>query len=343
MTSQEGWMKKFNVAMWGKAVSVMPRINKEEWDALDLVSQWLISTRFAAIIMTITSVVITGLLAARDGFFPLGLFLLLLIGLVFAHSTNNLLNDYTDFVRGIDKDNYFREQYGPHPLGRGLMTRGGLLTHIAMNGVVALAAGIALIVLRGGLVLPLMAAGAVFVLFYTYPLKYIALGEIVMLLTWGPLMVGGGYYVLTGIWSWNAALAGLAYSLGVTATLFGKHIDKISEDKRKGVHTLPVVLGEKAARYTALALFVLEYLVVFYLIAAGYFSPFLLVVLLALPLFFKTLLPMWQHPRPAQAPSNYPAGAWPLWFVGTAFVYARRWGFLFILGLILDMLYQLIF
>ncbi len=336
-------MKKFNVQMWGKAISVMPKLEKEEWDELDFISKWLISTRFAAIIMTVTSVGIVGLLAGRDGFFDLWLFLLVMVGLVFAHTTNNLLNDYTDYVRGVDKDNYFREQYGPHPLGRGFMTKKRLLLNAALNGLIALAAGIALIIMRGGLVLPLMITGAVFVLFYTFPLKYIAMGEIVMLVTWGPLMVGGGYYVLSGMWSWNAALAGLAYSLGVTATLFGKHIDKISEDKKKGVRTMPVVLGEKAARYVALAMFLMEYLVVIYLIVAGYFTLFPLVVFLALPMFFKVLLPMWRYPRPQQPPPNYPEGAWPLWFVATAFVYARRWGMLYLLGLILDLLYKLLF
>src|SRR2546430_10339218 len=33
-------------------------------------------------------------------------------------------------------------------------------------------------------------AGAVFVLFYTYPLKYIGLGEVAVILVWGPLMIG---------------------------------------------------------------------------------------------------------------------------------------------------------
>ena len=336
-------MRKFNVEMWGKAISVMPKLNKEEWLELDFISKWLISTRFAAIIMTVTSVAISGLLAGRDGVFNIWLFLLVMIGLVFAHTTNNLLNDYTDYARGIDKDNYFREQYGPHPLGRGFMTKQRLLLNAAVNGVIALTAGIALVFLRGGLVLPLMIAGAIFVLFYTYPFKYIALGEIIMLATWGPLMVGGGYYVMSGVWSWNAALAGLAYSLGVTATLFGKHIDKIKEDKSKGVHTMPVVLGEKTARYVGLALFLLQYAVVIYLVANRYFSVFPVVVLLALPTFFKVLLPMWRHPRPDAPPPEYPEGAWPLWFVATAFTYARQWGFLYLAGLVLDMIYQLIF
>ena len=57
------------------------------------------------------------------------------------------------------------------------------------------------------LALALMAAGAFFVLFYTWPLKYIGLGELAVIIVWGPLMVGGGYFVVTGDWSWQAALA----------------------------------------------------------------------------------------------------------------------------------------
>ena len=336
-------MKKFNFEMWGKALTVMPQITKDEWDELDFVSRWLIATRFAAIIMTVTSVFIVAFLTARDGVFNFWLWLLVLIGLVMAHATNNLLNDYTDYVRGIDKDNYFREQYGPHPLGRGFITKRKLLTNAALNGLAALAAGAVLFIIQGGLVLPFMAAGAIFVLFYTFPLKYIAMGEIVMLITWGPLMVGGGYYALSGVWDWQVALAGLAYSLGVTATLFGKHIDKMKEDKSKGVYTLPVVLGDRLARAVGLSMFILEYFVVIYLVATGYFSLFVLVIVLALPMFFKVLFPMWRHSRPDQPPPEYPEGAWPLWFVGSAFIYARRWGMLFLLGLILDMVYRLIF
>ncbi|MCJ7624239.1 MAG: prenyltransferase [Anaerolineaceae bacterium] len=336
-------MKKFNFEMWGQALSVMPKITKEEWNELDFVSQWLISTRAAAIVMTFVSVGIAGLLAIRDGNFNLWMWLLVLVGLIMAHATNNLLNDYTDYVRGIDKDNYFREQYGPHPLGREFMTKRGLLTYAALNGLIALIAGLILVYTRGGLVLPLMIAGAVFVLFYTYPLKYIAMGEIVMLFTWGPLMVGGGYYVMSGMWDWNVALAGLAYSLGVTATLFGKHIDKLDLDKAKGVRTLPVVLGEKLARYVGIALFVLEFIVVLYLIITGYFSLLLLVVFITVPMFLKVVLPMWRHPRPAEPPDDYPEGAWPLWFVGSGFLFARQWGMVYLLGLILDLVYHLIF
>ena len=62
--------------------------------------------------------------------------------------------------------------------------------------------------------------GAFFVLFYTFPLKYIGLGEVAVLLVWGPLMVGGAYHVITGRWDWQVALASLPYALGTTTVLF---------------------------------------------------------------------------------------------------------------------------
>ncbi len=61
--------------------------------ALDVISRWLISTRAAVLLMTFISATIAGLLAARSGQFNLLYWVLLVVGLVFAHATNNLLND----------------------------------------------------------------------------------------------------------------------------------------------------------------------------------------------------------------------------------------------------------
>jgi 1,4-dihydroxy-2-naphthoate octaprenyltransferase len=309
---------KVNLRMWHQALTIMPRLNKEQWDRLDVVSKWLVSTRSAAIVMTFTSAAIAGILAFRDRHFTLWVWLVLTFGLVLAHATNNLLNDLVDYVRGVDRGNYFRDQYGPQPLELGLMSKRSLLGYAALNGLLAMAAGIALVFNRGGLTLPLMALGMFFVLFYTFPLKYIALGEISLLLVWGPLMVGGGYYVLAGTWDWSIVVASLPYALGVTATLFGKRV----------------------ARYGALVLMVLQYVVVLYLILVGFFTPVLLVVALALPSFLKNVLPMYRHPRPVERPTDYPESAWPLWFVASAFVHARRFGLLLLLGLLVDAVLQ---
>ena len=324
-----------NVSMWGKALQVIPRIDKQEWDGLDVISKWLISTRAAVLIMTFLSAAIAGIFALRAGQFNFGLWLLLAIGLVFAHATNNLVNDYTDYRRGVDKDNYFRTQYGPQPVQQGLMTTRQLLTYAAVTGLIALAAGLVLVVVRGPLALLLLAAGAFFVLFYTWPLKYIGLGEIAVIIVWGPLMVGGGYFVITGHWVWNVVLASLPYALGTTMVIFGKHIDKIESDKAKGIHTLPVLMGEKAARITTLAMMALQYVFVIYLVITGFFSPVLLVVLLGLTAA-PAVLAVYKNPKPKERPANYGEEIWPLWFVALSFMHNKRFGMLYVLGLILD-------
>ncbi len=138
-----------NVSMWWKALRIIPRIDRAEWQKLDVISRWLIATRAAVLLMTFISAAIPGLLALRTGQFDLGRWLLLVFGLIFAHATNNLLNDYTDYKRGVDKDNYFRTQYGPQPLQSGLMSERELLTYAAITGAIAVAAGIPLVISGG--------------------------------------------------------------------------------------------------------------------------------------------------------------------------------------------------
>ncbi|UCE00105.1 MAG: prenyltransferase [Chloroflexota bacterium] len=323
-----------NVTMWRKALQVIPRISLEEWQQLDVISKWLISSRAAVLIMTFISAAIAGILAAHDGSFNLGRWLLLTIGLIMAHATNNLLNDYTDYKRGVDEDNYYRSQYGPQCLVHGLMTTRQLLTYAAVSGLIALLAGVALILLQGGITWILLAMGAFFVLFYTWPLKYIGLGEIAVLIVWGPLMIGGGYFVITGVWEWNVILASMPYALGVTGVIFGKHIDKYDMDKSRGIHTLPVIIGEKVSRYTATGMIFLQYILVGYLVLIGFFTPLMLIVLFSIPVLLQ-IIPLFRNPKPEEKPADYP-DVWPNYFVAAAFVHNRRFGLLFMLGLILD-------
>src|SRR3972149_9145517 len=112
-------------------------------------------------------------------------------------------------------------------------------------------------------------------------------------------MIGGGYFVITGAWGWNVVTASLPYALGVTTVIFGKHIDKYPEDKAKRIHTLPVVIGEKAARYTVVGMVMLQYASVTYLTITGFFTPVLLIVFLSLPALLR-IWEMYRHPKPEQ-------------------------------------------
>jgi 1,4-dihydroxy-2-naphthoate octaprenyltransferase len=345
-----------NTKMWLKAIQIIPKISKEEWDKLDVVSRWLIITRAAVLVMTLTSAVIAGLLAAiaGHGLFNGWRFALVIIGLVFAHATNNLVNDLTDFRKGVDKDNYFRTQYGPQPLENELMTTKQFYGYMGVTGAIAVAAGLLLFFTQAvstsgspWITLALMVAGAVFVLFYTWPLKYIALGELTVFLVWGPLMIGGGFYAITGIWSWGAVAAGIPYALATVTVIFGKHIDKRIEDKAKHIYTLPVLLGETVSRYIVLGLMALQYIlpVVLIFVAPRYFSWIILLVF-ATPFLLKKrerqmIWNIYTHPRPTEAPEDA-KDFWPLWYVGAAMIHTRLYGGIFALAMILQTIYALI-
>jgi 1,4-dihydroxy-2-naphthoate octaprenyltransferase len=298
-------------------------------------TRWLVAARAGVLVITFLPCLIAGLFAYRDGAFDPWLWTLTTVGLLLAHATNNLLNDLTDFKKGVDRGNYFRSRYGTQPLEQGLLTVPQSLVYAAITGGLALAIGVALTLQRGTDVLWLTAVGAFFVLFYTWPLKYIGLGELAVLAVWGPLQIGGAHFVVTGSWSKGVLLASFVYAMGATSVLFGKHIDKLEEDRAKGIRTLPVLLGERASRAVTVALMVLPYLFCAALVLLGVVGPALLLVLLAIP----KLLQAWRVfrlPRPESPPAEYPKEAWPLWFVSFAFVHNRAFGAAFVFGLLLD-------
>jgi 1,4-dihydroxy-2-naphthoate polyprenyltransferase len=327
--------------MWLKALKTMPRLSREEWDSLDILSRWLVATRAAALVMSLTSAGIGGMLALQTRPVSIWVWVLIGLGLMLAHGTNNFLNDRVDFGKGVDKGNYFRDQYGPQLLELGYMSKGRHTAYMVVTGVLALGVGVALGLLSGWMTWVLIGIGAFFLLFYTWPLKYIALGELTLLVVWGPLMIGGTFYVLTGVWSWWAVLAGLPYALGVSATLVGKHLDKMDMDKEKHITTLPVLIGNPASRVVVVVMIALMYLILVYLVVVGIFTPVMLLPFISLYFFFKNVLPMFRAPRPTEKPPAYPAEAWPLWYVASTFVFTRRFGGWYLLALIADTVLRL--
>ena len=126
----------------------------------------------------------------------------------------------------------------------------------------AAAIGIYLAAAAGAGVLAFALTGALLLMLYSggpFPLKYIGLGEIAVFIIWGPLMIGGTYYVMAEELPGWVLLASVPYALGVTTVLFGKHLDKLDFDKSKGIRTMPIVLGESLARRVTIALSVLMY------------------------------------------------------------------------------------
>ena len=338
---------KINFAMWRTAIWTLVKIDKkDEWDSLDFVSKWLIATRSGVTTVTLYSCIIAGLLAWRyfaenNMPFPWIPWLIVTLGLFIAHGTNNLLNDYTDYSRGIDSDNYFRIQYGVHPLVQGFWNKKTQLRWFYISGTIAFASGIYALWYTGmdRVVLGLFTIGALTLLFYTYPLKHLALGEIAIFLIWGPIIIGGVYYVLTGQWNWLVALAGVPFGLSVASINLGKHIDKLEDDKKKRVTTLPVAIGERAARYLNIAVIVLAYAVILYLIfGPRFFTPIMLIIFFAIKRAILNIGVL-TKPRPIESPKEWKG--WPTWFSGFAFYHNRMYGGLLILGIMLDTLFRI--
>ena len=328
-----------NIGMWHKALTVIPSVSKTEWDRLDMISKWLISTRAAVLVMTLISAALAGLFAWRDNSFSFLPWLALTFGLIMAHASNNLFNDFTDYVRGIDQKNYYRAMYGPQPLVDGLMSRRQNLQYFVITAALALCSGLYL-AWYNNFDIPswtLLGLGAFFILFYTWPLKHMALGEVAVVIVWGPLMIGGGYYVLSHHWDWNVVWATLPYALGVTTVIFGKHIDKLEIDRQKNIRTLPVLIGEKVARHMVISMMIVPYSLLAYLVATRYFTPLILITFIAIPRLLQVLLAFLKA-KPAARPQNFPEGqgGWPLYFAPLAFGYNRSFGTLFVLGLIVD-------
>jgi 1,4-dihydroxy-2-naphthoate octaprenyltransferase len=306
---------------------------------MDVVSRWLLIVRASVFPMTLVSGAIGGLLALggpdrADA--NLGHFLLALAGILLAHAANNMINDWFDLESGVDSSQYVRSQYAPHPILSGLVSKRGLLAAIAAVNLLDLAILVVLARAHGWPIVAFALLGLFVSVFYVAPpllLKHRGFGEPGVFLVWGPFMVGGTYLATTGrIAPWVIA-ASLPYACLVMAVLVGKHVDKIEADTAKGIHTLPVLLGEEPGRRLAQGLVLGFFVLVAALVLAGTLPVWTLLSFLALKRAGPVLATL-GRPKPAAPPENFPI--WPLWHVAWVFVLTRLAGGLFVLGLAID-------
>lgn len=320
---------------------VLETANLSPEKKMDPISKWLIITRAAVFSMTLTSGLIGGLLAISQVQNPDWLnFSLALIGLVFAHASNNMTNDYFDLEGGVDTNEYARALYAPHPVLSGLISKRTLFLAITLVNLIDAAIMIVL-ALRTSWVVVLFALLGLFIsVFYVAPplkFKHHGLGEPSVFLIWGPLMIGGSYYVTAGtLPTAGMWLASIPFALIVTTVLIGKHIDKLEADKKKGIHTIPVIIGERASLWANSTLMIAYYLVIAALVINGTLSVWVSLVVLAIPRLVR-VLKIYGETKPAEPPENYPV--WPLWYVAAAFYHNKLAGGLFVVGLILNLFF----
>lgn len=208
---------------------------------------------------------------------------------VLFHTGTNLISDYHDFMRGVDRVGTLG--------GSGILVNGLMPPrHIFWGGMVAFAIGIALglgmVALRG---LPLLAFGVVGFLggflYCGWPVryKYRGLGELGVFALMGPLMVAGSYYALTGGLRWEVLPASLPVGLLVAAILQANDVRDIADDRRSGITTMSLTSGRRLAAAEYLAMIVGAYLSVVVMIAAGILPVWTLLVFLSIPPALKVV------------------------------------------------------
>jgi 1,4-dihydroxy-2-naphthoate octaprenyltransferase len=318
---------------WAGAFTGFYPAEASEFGGLDPVTRFLYASRSVILVISAQSAVIAGLLALTDRRLRLLPFVLVFLGFVVLHAISNLSNDYFGYRRGHDTEDSPRRRYTLHPIASGAVTPRLLAGGLAVLAVLALAIAAYFIALRGWPAVLLTAVGAA--LLYAYDaapraLKELGLGELAAFAVWGPLMIGGGYYVITGHFSGAAVLASVPVGLGVASILIGKHIDQRMFDTSQQQRTLPVLLGESTARTVNQATLGAMYLVTAVAVLTGALGPFVLAVAFALPRAWHAVRVM-ARPAPDSPPAGYLG--WPLWYHRVCLVHNRLFGWLFIAGL----------
>jgi len=325
--------KAGRLASWAYALRTTNPPPGADPRSLDPVTRWLVVTRAAVLPMTLLAALVAGLLAVRADGFSWPLYALALVGLLAAHACNNLLNDLSDTDAGLDTASYPRAQYAPHPILSGMVRRRSV--GLAVLGLMAvdLAVLVAIAVQRGWPLVAFALAGLVLSVGYaTPPLRWKArgLGELEVLLVWGPLMIAGTYFSAVGELPWQVWVASVPYGLLCASVLMGKHVDKRAHDAATGTRTLPVLLGDVPARGVTTGLMVGFYATTGLAVGVGALPWPVLLVALGLPTLRRAAGAL-RTPAPAEPPAGFPV--WPLWFAAVCFVHVRRAGALLVLGL----------
>lgn len=249
---------------------------------------WLYAARPFSLTAAVVPVAVGTLLAARHAFHPL-LFLGAFFGSVIIQVGTNLVNDYYDYVKGVDS---------PEALGPSGVLKRGLLTprSVKWAGIGCFAAGsvigIALVFAVG---LPLLWLGLASVLagfFYTagpVSLAYFGLGEVTVFIFMGPVIVLGAYYVQVAHWAWNPVIVSLPIAFLVTAILHANNLRDIELDRAHGKRTVATFIGRRYARWEYYALVGAGYLALLVGVIVGAAPWTALVALLTLPVAWTAL------------------------------------------------------
>lgn len=214
---------------------------------------------------------------------------LTLLGLLFIHGGTNCINDYYDHKNGIDK----KETFGSsRVLVDGLMRPQHLWTEGMLLFSFGALIGVLIAFWRGPLIIILGLLGILGGYFYSAKplgLKYIAWGDAMVFLLFGPILTGGVFFALTATHSWQILLASLPLAALTSGILSANNTRDMHHDKTANIKTVALTLGLKGAKIEYAGLLIGAYFGVPCLILTGLLPWQSLVALISLPLAFKNI------------------------------------------------------
>lgn len=172
-----------------------------------------------------------------------------LAGALGAHISVNALNEYEDFRSGLD----FNTERTPFSGGSGtLQTFPDKAGHALATGLVSLTAaaliGIYFLFVRGGWLLPIGILGLINIVLYT---RWVTRRPLLCLVSpglgFGPFMVMGTHFVLTGAYSWTAFVASIVPFFLVSDLLLLNQFPDVEADMGIGRRHLPITIGRQAS------------------------------------------------------------------------------------------------
>ncbi len=236
-----------------------------------------------------TPVAVAGGLAAVEGMFDWGLFLLSLFASVLLHIGTNVVNEVYDVRKGVDT---IVSPRASHAIVKGAIAEREAYVLGVAAFAVAFALGVLLALVRGWPIVALGLAGLVGGYTYTAPpfqYKFSSYGIPLVFALMGPLMVVGSFYAITGTVDWSALAVSVPVGLLVAAILHGNEWRDISEDARAGARTFSVVMGRGAAHWLYVALVVGAYLALTVAVLAELLPTWTLLAMLSLPLLVRQI------------------------------------------------------
>jgi len=251
---------------------------------------WLMAARPKTLPAGVAPVLVGTGFAYADGGLHVASAVCAFLGATLIQIGTNLANDYFDHAKGVDTAG----RLGPTRVTQaGLAAPGKVLAASALAFALACVPGL-YIVIRGGwpFVIIGLASIACGVLYTAgpYPLGYLGLGDLFVLVFFGPVAVAGTYYVQTLELSRPILIAGLGPGFLSVAILTVNNLRDVEQDHAAGKKTLPVRFGRAFAKAEYVGCFLIACIVVPAAIAALYGRWWILLAALTLPVAVPTVL-----------------------------------------------------